>query len=722
MNQRLRSSLLVLSAAASVSLGCSDTVEPDNRLGVVRASLTKAESCEDLERMIKNDALAKMNARIDAELSWIESDWGYADDSAMPGSTGSGGAAAGGAGGSAGSGQNAAEDPEAASEFSGTNTQVDGVDEADIVKTDGKYIYLLHGEQFLVLNAWPSTELAQSASFSVEGMPLEMYVTDEGKVVIYSIVEGNDVYTAAGVSPRSAYDDGYYYGGAGVPEPYYPGYYAHPLTKITVLQLDQAQPSIVNELYFEGTYASSRRVGQHVRTIVQGGAYGPELRYWVDDYPSSQAGWKAAYEKLRAENTAKILNSTLADWLPYYMVRTAAGVQANLARCDEFYVPTPGSTTFGMTQIQSLDLADPGRIPRGANIVGATDTVYSTEDTMVLASRAWVDPSVWQGSSGGDVFGPLGAARSAGPVSTSYTHLHSFDLAADPAVPGYTASGTIPGTILNQFSLDVHNGHLRIATTDDRVGTDWDTSRVNHVFVLAAQGEDLVEIGSVRDLAPGERIYSARFLGEKGYLVTFRQVDPLFVLDLANPAAPKVLGELKIPGFSEYMHPLGDDHLLTIGQDEGLAVQIFDVSDPMNPVQRHKHVFSGPDSYGYSEAETNHKAFTYYANRGLLAFPFVGYNSYDYGMRSSLELFRIDAEQGIFPLGSVDHTALFNNDPTGYCGGYYGTSVRRGLFLEDFVYSISYGGVVVNAVDDLAHPVATLALPAPTSAVYGCYY
>ncbi|MFW5739917.1 MAG: beta-propeller domain-containing protein, partial [Myxococcota bacterium] len=721
MKNRLHATFLLCFTSTALAAGCSGDDANEPTPGVAQASLTRATSCEDLEHMIKADALAQMNKRIDSLIAaWDSRGWGYdeggplaSDDS--EGAAGSGGAV-GSTGGSGGGSGNAPS--EQASEYSGTNTQVDGVDEADIVKTDGKYIYLLHGETFLVLNAWPSSELAQLSSFGIEGTPAEMYVTDEGKVVVYSTVDGTDIYEAAGVTPRDAYDDYHGYYGGGWAEPAYPdgypGYHAHPLTKVTVLQLQDAQPTVLSEFYFEGTYASSRRVGQHVRTVVQGSGYGPELEYWIDAYPDTKSAWIAAHEQLRAANTQKIMQTTLADWLPYYMIRTGSSIQANLARCDEFYVPTAGSTTFGITQIQSIDLASPERVPHGASIIGATDTVYSSHDTFVLASQAWVDPAVWQQAMWGDdsvgapSTGSLGTRRSgvSTPISTAYTHVHTFDLLADPERPQYTASGTVAGTLLNQFSLDVHNGHLRMATTDTRVNTDWDDSQVNHVFVLAPQGERLEVVGSVRDLAPSERIYSARFMGDKGYLVTFRQVDPLFVLDLKNPTAPKVLGELKIPGFSEYMHPLGDDHLLTIGQDGNLAVQVFDVSDPLNPVQKHKYVFDEQDMYGYSEAQTNHKAFTYYASHGLLAFPFVGWGSYDGSMRSSLELFRIDTEQGIFRLGSIDHSSLFGSvDPYGgYCGGYYGTEVRRGLFMEDFVYSISYGGVVVNQVDDLANP------------------
>jgi len=362
-----------------------------------------------------------------------------------------------------------------------------------------------------------------------------------------------------------------------------------------------------------------------------------------------------------------------------------------------------------MTQIQAIDLAAPYELPKGASIVGAADMVYSDADTLVIAARSWSGYAT-----------TMSESLDKSPVSQVYTHLHAFDLTSDPAQPHYTASGTVPGSILNQFSLDIHNGYLRVATTDDRVisGNEywWNTERVNHVFVLGTEGDSLTEVGSVRDLAPDERIYSARFLGDRGYLVTFRQVDPLFVLDLANPSAPTVLGELKIPGFSEYMHPLDENHLLTIGQDGGLALQIFDVTNPVSPKQKHKYVFSKEDMYGYSEAQSNHKAFNYYAPHKLLAFPFVGWGYSNGSMRSSLELFDIDKDKGISRRGSIDHSALFGNE-YGYYGscGVYDAHVRRGLFLGNFVYSISYGGVIVNDISNLVEPLATLALDAPQS-------
>ena len=202
-------------------------------------------------------------------------------------------------------------------------------------------------------------------------------------------------------------------------------------------------------------------------------------------------------------------------------------------------------------------------------------------------------------------------------------------------------------------------------------------------------------------------------------MVTFKKTDPLYTFDLSEPAAPAILGELKIPGFSDYMHPLGDDHLLTIGRDideqtqidRGTALQIFDVSDPVNPALAHKALVGE----GYSEANHNHKAFNFYAGEsadaGVLAFPFVSYGG---DFSSTLELWDVSVVVGFNRRGAVDHSDLVLEDcgqpyPVEefyyYCGYY--PQITRGVFIDDFIYSISHGGVRVHNVDDLATSVAT---------------
>ncbi|WP_438026059.1 beta-propeller domain-containing protein [Sorangium sp. So ce233] len=685
-----------------------------------------------------------------------------------------------------GDGAGAAEDGSGTPTHSNTNTQVAGVDEADIVKTDGNNLYVLHGQSFYTLAAWPASSLAVGSSLAIEGHPHEMFVTDD-KVVVYSAVNAPSIYERAGVEPRPGYYDYVVVGGVagggiarpapaggaapavpsdggddtpmqpsgsdeptppddpdapasdgdpggadepandGAPDapdapggdpgasppppedPIAPEVYA-PLTKLTVLSLAGGAPSVVKELYFEGGYASARRAGEDVRTVLTGGAHGPALGYWPEgliEYPETAEAWTAAFEQLRAENTALIEAAPLSTWLPYRFEKQGDTVTELGASCSDFYVPEAGTTSYGLTQIESIDLADLGATPESTTIIGATDTVYSSHDALYVAARGWEPMS------------PEGPGEEL--VSTDVTHLHKFDLTVDPSQPRYVASGSVPGHILNQFSLDEHNGKLRISTTETlQSATDWTTR--NNVFVLEAQGDDLARIGAVTDLAPGEQIRSTRFFGDRGYVVTFLQVDPLFVLDLSDPASPSVAGELKIPGFSEYMHPIGDGHLLAIGRDAdetgrvtGLALQIFDVTNASAPALLHKETLEGP--YAFSEAEHNHKAFTYYGEHDVLAFPLVSYDAETGAVASTLELFNVDIADGFSRLGAVDHSGFFT--PTPDCYYYGGANVWRGLFIEDHVYSISDGGVLVNALDDLATPVASVALPASTS-WYAC--
>jgi hypothetical protein len=732
IGSRAACSLIAIIALA----GCESTT--GERTSTQRGALLRAQSCSELEQLLKEDARTKMNARIDAQIQQTERlgegplPYGAAKNGAVP-SPGS-----------------ASSDPSSrAREYSQTNTQIQGVDEADIVKTDGKYIYLLHGPSFVVLDAWPAANLAEASSFALEGMPVEMFVRDS-TAVIYSIVEGTPIYAAAGIAPRAEYSDGYAYAAVTPAVGGYPGpgyYRPNPLTKVTVLRITDAHPALARELYFEGSYVSSRRVDGHVRTVLQGGAHGPDLAYWPESttdaaLPATKEEWVEAFEALRRKNAAAIDASVAADWLPYVMARQANGVSAAQMPCGDFYVPTAGSTEYGLTTVASIDLGAPDDPPRTAGILAQVDTVFATEGAMYLAARAWDSPAVLvmasngtSGSGSGGTGGADGgtptppppqdagsAAQSLRPsadgigvgdrVTINFTYVHKFDLAVDPSTPTYVASGTVPGNVVNQYSFDEDGEALRVTTTELQTTTDhWETTQTNHLFILGVDGQALVVRGHVGDLAPGERVYSTRFVGDYAYVVTFKQVDPLFVVDLHDPTAPRVVGELTIPGFSSYMHPLDDGHLLTIGQeDRKLSLEVFDVREPTAPALAHKFVFSG-DEYGYSQAQYDPKAFTYFAALELLAFPFTAWGQT--GMRSSLELFHVDPASGITRLGSVDHSAFFANAPHGYCGGFYGPEVRRGLFLEDVVYSISYGGVVANDVHDLGRPIKALSLPAP---------
>ena len=238
------------------------------------------------------------------------------------------------------------------------------------------------------------------------------------------------------------------------------------------------------------------------------------------------------------------------------------------------------------------------------------------------------------------------------------TDLYKFSI-GDASVD-LAATGQVPGWVLNSFSMDEEGAQFRIATTSSSSdGTS------NNVFVLAEQGDELTITGGVTGLAFTERLYSARFIGDRGYLVTFRPVDPLFTLDLSDPASPQVLGELKIPGFSSYLHPIEGDLLIGVGRDvdettnraKGVQVSVFDVSDPANPTRIDVETF-GEDWATTSDIDHDHHAFAWFGAQQTLALPITRYTD-DWPrstLESSTELLRADRATGLTPLGHVSHT------------------------------------------------------------------
>ncbi len=308
-----------------------------------------------------------------------------------------------------------------------------------------------------------------------------------------------------------------------------------------------------------------------------------------------------------------------------------------------------------------------------------------------------------------------------------YSYVHKFDI-GQPDRVSYVASGPVEGHVVDQFSMDEHDGYLRVATNvmTRRAGEQnewwWRFDTTNKVSVLAENEGRLEVVGQTPELAPGEAIQSSRFLGTKGYVVTFKQIDPLFTLDLSNPREPKVVGELKVPGFSTYLHPIDDTHLLTIGtyvpenptswQERTLQLSIFDVSDFAHPVLTHTEKVG--TAYSWSEAMWNHKAFNYFPAKKLLAIPFSTWDSGDTGdaywsrFESSLKVYGVDADAGLHREGRD----LVRRPLPG--AGNYGwywwwmPTVRRSIMADDFVYAISDAGIRSARIDALSTPLATV--------------
>jgi uncharacterized secreted protein with C-terminal beta-propeller domain len=292
--------------------------------------------------------------------------------------------------------------------------------------------------------------------------------------------------------------------------------------------------------------------------------------------------------------------------------------------------------------------------------------------------------------------------------------IHKFGLGTEGAPVRYLASGEVPGFLLNQFSMSEHDGLLRVASTEFNVWSAVPQERRGSVVtVLRDDGQGtLAKTGQVRDIAPGERIFAARFLGDKGFLVTFEQVDPLFTLDLADPKNPRVVGELEMPGFSAYLHPVDDRYLLAVGRAEDrsgqlteLAVNLFDVADLARPRLAFQHVLArGEGEWAWSEALWDHHAFTFH--RGVLSVPMSLYSRDRYV--SSVAVLDVDVEEGIRELGRVDHADL--------AGPEEWTWMRRSVYVEDFLFSLSNVGLKASVLRDPADVVAAVPFDRATRA------
>ncbi|MGB5926154.1 MAG: beta-propeller domain-containing protein, partial [Dehalococcoidia bacterium] len=397
-------------------------------------------------------------------------------------------------------------------DHSTTNIQVAGVDEADIVKTDGMYIYLASGNKTIIVRAYPPDQAQVLSEIELEGTVIGIFINEDRLVVFEE------------ETPYYPYHDVRW---EGVDKMYVP--YRSPKTYIKVYDVsDRANPQLEREISANGQYISSRMIGDYAYVVTNEPVYEEEGEV---NLPKIHCGGNET--EIPAED---IYYSDVSDY--YYMYTTIIAI--NTQNDDQ----EPAYETI---------------------LLGASSTLYVSTNNIYLTFPVW----------GTDI---LGREVWDSP-RTSIHRLHIEGAEVD-----YVASGEVPGMMLNQFSMDEYDSHFRVATT-----TYGETTR-NHVYILDM---GLTIVGSVEDLAPGETIYSARFMGERGYLVTFRQVDPLFVIDLSDPNNPRELGYLKVTGYSDYLHPYDENHLIGIGKEtteegefawyQGVKISLFDVSDVNNP-------------------------------------------------------------------------------------------------------------------------------------------
>jgi hypothetical protein len=496
------------------------------------------------------------------------------------------------------------------SDSSTTNVQEAGVDEPDIVKSDGTRVFSLTGGRLHAIDA-RSPAPRRLSSVRIDGYGGELLLHGRRALVISS-------------------------GGAGTL-----------LTEVDVG--DPAAMRVLKTLSVNGAHVSSRLHGATARIVISSV---PRAVLVPFPGPVPVAGPPVVADTARR----RPLRARRAGWVPSSVLRnrrTGRKRKRALVACDHVR-RTPRFTGAGMLTVLTVDL------DRGLPAVDA-DAVMTDASTVYASTR-----SIYVATAGG--------------WDREDTSIHRFDIAG-PRDTDYRASGEVPGELLNQFSLSEHGGVLRAATTSS-FGRDSES----HVTVLATRSGRLEKVGQVSGLGRGERIYAVRFIEDRGYVVTFRQTDPLFTLDLADPAHPRVRGELKILGYSAYLHPIGEHELLGIGQDatpeglrQGTQLSLFDVSDPAAPLLWRRASLGELTS---SEAEYDHHAFLWWAPKRLAVVPFTDGR----GSGGLAVALRVDRANGITEAGRPREER----------------AVLRTLVVANRLFTLTAGGLHAYDLDTLA--------------------
>lgn len=527
--------------------------------------------------------------------------------------------------------------------FSDTNVQVEGVDEPDIVKTDGSRILAVM-ENRLYLASAPEGEVVDSVELpDVHGG--EMLLAGDRVLVVASqsarIVE--DMAQPTGRAEVGAATEDWSRDGSDGDDDTSIPWSAGGGTTAVQVDINGEELEVSETFVLDGAYVSARMTGEVARLVLHAN---PQHRL---PFVTPVTRTDEAVAQAEETNREVVEQAGAEAFLPrWWELGADEDVEAEgaLLGCEQAHAPEMFSG-FGMVSVVSIDLAEGLESgvtsSSGAGVMAGGQTVYSSAERLYVAAPQWVD---WESLAEED---RIEAAQRHG------TNVHRFDI-SDPARAVYEMSGRVEGQLLNQFAMDEHAGYLRVATT---TGSPWgrdEEESDNHVVVLAPGDGVLEEVGSVSGLGRGETIRSVRFMGDIGYVVTFRETDPLYTLDLSDPKAPDVVGELKILGYSAYLHPVGDGWLLGVGRDGteegrllGTQVSLFDVGDPATPELVAQQTLPNGDS----RVEGDHRAFLWWAETNLAAVPVASYDSEQF---NGLIGYTVDVEAGeITELGRVVH-------------------------------------------------------------------
>jgi len=592
--------------------------------------------------------------------------------------------------------------------YSTTNVQVAGVDEPDFVKSDGRYIYLISGSRLVIVDAYPAqnakiiseTEIGDAVKeIFVTGDRLVLFATGSSDIPVRTMSESATGREKVAMMP--------------------PYYRSNPVTHVTVYDIsDRKSPDVIKDYTIDGDYVDARMIRGMVYMLTR------ENVYSYDDImiPAVREGGKV------------------------------------VARPDVYYFDNP-EYNYVFSTVTAIDATTGAEKDAKTFLIGSGNILYVSQDAMYVSYQKW--HPVYRTMAGGPQIAVVAekAVASSGSAAPSTLLFEDFNklsetekqaviadmksgeqdsirkreydqtttvihkIAISSGNIAYVANGEVSGYLKNQFAMDEYNGNLRVATTSD-VSTSQGQYEYNNVFVLDGS---MKAIGSLTHIAEQEKIYSTRFIGDRLYMVTFKRIDPFFVIDLSSPAHPKILGKLKIPGYSDYLHPYDSTHIIGVGKEtatndwggvstRGVKLALFDVSDVEHPQQVGKVEIgeSGTDS----AALYDHKAFLFDKGKNLLVLPIrqvttvpvvqkPGYYNNQQRIWYGAYVFGVNPDTGFVLRGTVEHGTA----SSGYY--YYGSSaneVKRSLYIASDLYTISSAKIVATDLANINTTIKTIDL------------
>lgn len=594
------------------------------------------------------------------------------------------------------------------SDYSKTNIQVEGVDEADFVKNDGKYIYVISQNELVIVDAYPSEKAKILSETEIPGRPKDLFINGDRLVVFTE----NDH-----------------------PVMLYPEYEYRPVQRYTqntnalVYDIsDRTKPEQVESYDINGNYFQSRMIGDYVYFIVKDSVY-----YYANvvDVPAIRQG----SGRIMIPDVYYFDNPE-----QNYVFHTIAsinmrskGINAKsfmMGYSDNLYV---SSNSIYLTYSKNLPYVYYQKEQEGRfyNVIvpllpkDVQDKISEIKDSKLNSQEKWDKiSSILEENYNrmseiekNEYFSNIEKAVEEYEVKQAQEREKTViqKISIDKGDIEYRAKGEVPGSLLNQFSMDESGDYFRVATTT-QFWTRLGSTQYNNVYVMDG---DLNVTGKLEEIAPDERIYSTRFIGNRLYMVTFKRMDPLFVIDLTDPKKPEILGKLKIPGFSDYLHPYDENHIIGVGKEtgdnewggvsiKGVKLSLFDVSDVNNPKQLDKYEIGGAGTD--SEALRDHRAFLFDREKNLLVIPIREvsedrvYGKYgDYYNRQKIwqgaYVFGITPEDGFKLKGKISHLDDYEDQ------NYYWNSpsaVRRSLYMDDVLYTISARMILMNNLSDMS--------------------